>query len=264
MKTYRQWLQEEPFTLTLSSGFFGFFAHCGLLSALEEQNDSALLPSQICGSSAGALIGGIWASGLNTKEISEVLFGLQRRDFWDPGIGFGLLRGRRFENLLKGHLNTLDLQSCKVPLRISTHHILRHRTEVFSSGYLPKILVAACAFPFLFQPQWIQKKPYLDGGILDRPGFEGLESLKKQRVFFHHLVDHSDRQESPRFPVAPPNSIGVAFPHLPKLGPFKLERGKEAFELARQRMRSLLDQPIGSNSPSEAICVYPDTTLVAT
>lgn len=35
--TLQTWLEENPFTLALSSGFFGFYAHAGFLKALEER-----------------------------------------------------------------------------------------------------------------------------------------------------------------------------------------------------------------------------------
>lgn len=35
-KTLRDWLLEGPFTLSLASSFFGFFAHCGVLQARME------------------------------------------------------------------------------------------------------------------------------------------------------------------------------------------------------------------------------------
>jgi len=35
--TVREWLRERPFALGLSSGFFGFFAHAGLVSVLEDE-----------------------------------------------------------------------------------------------------------------------------------------------------------------------------------------------------------------------------------
>ena len=88
--TLQDWLSQEPFTLTLSSGFFSFFAHTGMLAALEEQD---LLPQRVTGSSAGALVAACWASGLSTAELKNILFELKRSDFWDPGFGWGLLKG---------------------------------------------------------------------------------------------------------------------------------------------------------------------------
>ena len=61
MKTYpapslAEWLADRPFTLAMSSGFFGFFAHFGTLRALL---DHGLSPARFCGSSAGALVGAL-------------------------------------------------------------------------------------------------------------------------------------------------------------------------------------------------------------
>src|SRR5262245_64890096 len=98
-------LRSGPFELILSSGFFGFFAHAGVVQALEEL---ALTPALVGGSSAGALVAGLWGAGLGAATIRDRLFALRRGDFWDPdpllgvtgGRGPGLLRGDRFEQLL--------------------------------------------------------------------------------------------------------------------------------------------------------------------
>ena len=77
----KDWLTEQPFTLTMSSGFFSFFAHCGMLSVLEKEK---LFPVKITGSSAGAMIGAFWASGCSAGVIKEnrTYFGLS-----PPGTG---------------------------------------------------------------------------------------------------------------------------------------------------------------------------------
>ena len=65
--TLRTWLSEAPFSLTLSSGFFGFFAHAGVMTVLE---DEGFVPSRVSGSSAGALVGGLWAAGVSASSAS--------------------------------------------------------------------------------------------------------------------------------------------------------------------------------------------------
>src|SRR5215831_14799966 len=86
MTTLREWLAAGPYTLALSSGFFGFFAHAGVMSVLEEEG---LLPGRVCGSSAGALVGGLWAAGVAARRICDELLALRREHFWDvrPGLG---------------------------------------------------------------------------------------------------------------------------------------------------------------------------------
>src|SRR5437762_11950148 len=96
--TLAERLRAEPFELILSSGFFGFFAHAGVVAALEEVG---LTPALVGGSSAGALVAGLWGAGVPAAAIRDRLFALKRADFWDPdpllGVGgkrgFGLLRG---------------------------------------------------------------------------------------------------------------------------------------------------------------------------
>src|SRR5688572_18441413 len=93
--TLREWLSEKPFAITLSAGFFGFFAHAGVMTVLE---DAGLLPIRVSGASAGALVGGIWASGANATTIRDELLRLRRDDFWDMRPGLGLLAGRLFQS----------------------------------------------------------------------------------------------------------------------------------------------------------------------
>ena len=96
-KTLREWLEEGPFGLVMSSGFFSFFAHTGFMTVLE---DEGLLPRRISGSSAGALVGAAWAARVDAPRLADELLRLERRHFWDPGLGAGLLRGRLFKEKL--------------------------------------------------------------------------------------------------------------------------------------------------------------------
>ena len=50
--THHDWLAAAPYTLALGAGFFGFFAHTGVLRALEESG--AARPRRVVGVSAGA------------------------------------------------------------------------------------------------------------------------------------------------------------------------------------------------------------------
>ena len=81
------WLAEAPFGLAMSSGFFAFFAHTGMLAALRARG---LAPAHVAGASAGALVGGAWAAGLEPQELAAELTALRRADFWDPAPGLGL------------------------------------------------------------------------------------------------------------------------------------------------------------------------------
>src|SRR5262245_4716936 len=70
--TLGDWLARGPFGLAMSSGFFAFYAHTGMLSALVARG---LAPVHVAGSSAGALVAGAWAAGVPCDALAGVLAG---------------------------------------------------------------------------------------------------------------------------------------------------------------------------------------------
>ena len=165
--TLRAWLEAAPWTLCLSAGFFGFYAHCGMLSVLERER---LLPARICGASAGGLVAGCWGGGVDAGELTRELLALRREDFWDPWPGAGLLRGRLFARLLERIVPADSFRECRAEVAVSVYDVLARRTRVLDQGRLRVAIRATAALPVLFQPVWLGRRPLLDGGILDRPG----------------------------------------------------------------------------------------------
>ncbi len=236
-------LKAEPFTLAMSSGFFGFFAHAGMLDALIE---SGLSPARVVGSSAGALIGGCYAAGMGTEELCELLFGLSRPDFWDPGVGAGLLKGRKVDKLLREALPVHEMAELRVRFSCSAFRLSAGRTVVLDEGDLPTALRASAAFPGLFHPVRVDGRLHLDGGIGDRPAFAPLKP--GERTLYHHLSMRQPwsllgkRLQAPRRPGV----IAVDLGELPKLSPFHLDDGPKAWQIARDRMLRALESPSDS------------------
>ncbi len=242
MGTLRSFLLAEPFTLAMSSGFFGFFAHAGFVRALD---DEGLRPARVAGSSAGALVASFLASGLPLDDSAKLLVELERTQFWDPGPGLGLLRGERFRTLLASSLPVDAFERCPIPLAVSTYDALAHRTRVIDRGALVPAVYASCAVPLMFQPLFQQGRPLWDGGILDRPGLAGVPD--GARVLYHHLASRSPwrRKNSPALEVpARANLAALVLRGLPRVGPFALELGPVAYRLAREATLAALDRPL--------------------
>lgn len=239
MITLGDWLADRPFALAMSSGFFSFFAHTGMLGTLTARG---LAPDRVAGSSAGALVGGAWAAGLDARALADRLVALRRDDFWDPAPGAGLLAGRKFDRLLRELLPTTAIDRCRVPVRISVFDIVRRATGVLGAGDLAHAIRASCAVPGLFHPVWIGRRAYWDGGILDRPGLAGLPA--SERVLFHHIASRSPwRRREPAIPRRA-NMVTLVIDDLPRSGPFKLDAGRRALALARAATERALDAPI--------------------
>lgn len=252
-------LAATPFTLVLSAGFFGFYAHAGLLCALEQ---AGLSPARIVGTSAGAISGGIWAAGVPSRGIVEVLEQLRRDDFWDPswtraserdhdpGTRLGLLRGRKFDALLQralaGAARPVErIEDCAIPFAAVTHDLRGRRTCVHELGPLRPAIRASAALPIMFGPVKIDGRLHADGGISDRPGFSAVQP--DERVLYHHLPHRSrwprlsgneaaERRSSTRREV-------IVIDDLPRVHPAALDRGPQALEHARAATLRWLAQP---------------------
>ncbi|MBK7154865.1 MAG: patatin-like phospholipase family protein [Sandaracinaceae bacterium] len=241
-KTLRTWLTEAPFTLGMSSGFFGFFAHAGVLAALEEQG---LTPRAVAGSSAGALVTGTWASGVSSAELRDTLLSLRREDFWDPAPGAGLLRGQLFRRRLEGVLAAKTFEGCRVPASLVVHDVFARRPRPVSSGDLAAAIHASCAVPGMFHPVRVHGRLMVDGGVTDRPGLLGVPT--GERVLYHHLASRSPwrRPGSPslRIPVRD-QLVTLVVEALPRLSPFRLTDAPLAYERARLATTRALDTPV--------------------
>lgn len=84
-------VQMDGYGLVLTPGFFRFYSLFGCLFALYETN--LLKVTHASGSSAGALVAGILASGVDPNVILRLFATLSKKDMWDSGhVGFGVLK----------------------------------------------------------------------------------------------------------------------------------------------------------------------------
>lgn len=250
MTTLADHLASGPFDLLLSSGFFGFFAHAGVVRALEE---AGLRPAAALGSSAGALVGGLWGAGLPADALRERLFSLRRVDFWDPdplGLlrGPGLLRGRRFDALLRDALQSVGVsrfEDCRLPVRVVVYDVALRRPVTLVSGELAPAIRASCTVPGLFQPVRLDGRRYIDGGVADRPGIGAAK--RGSKLLYHHLPANSPwRRFTPAQNGVPPwpDLHLLHEPALPRLSPFHLDRGPRAYDMAREMTLRRLERPV--------------------
>ena len=243
-ETLGEWLAREPFTLALSSGFFGFFAHAGVACALAEHG---IAPAAFSGSSAGALVGGALAAGVSPTDLARELAALRRRDFWDPAPGPGLLRGRLFLAHVERMLPAVRFEDCARPVVVSAFDVRARRTRTLDSGALAPVIVASCAVPLMFWPVRHDGALLYDGGIADRPGLAGV--APGARVFHHHLSSRSPWRRRRDPALEPPQREGlvsIVIRDLPRSGPTQLDAGVGAMELARERTHAALGGPVSA------------------
>lgn len=231
-------LKERPFTLSLSSGFFGFFAHAGFLRALEEKN---LKPKLIVGASAGALTAACYASGFTAENMAKEFTKIKKADFWDVGLGFGLVRGEKMENLFTQFMAP-DFTKLSTPLQISAFDVFAFKTKTLASGSVAKAVRASCAVPGMFHPVRIDKRVYVDGGVADKMGLSGVS--REDFVLCHNLGStngfESKRVHRKNFK----NLLQFELKNIPRTGPDLLHVGPEIISEAYKQTQAWLASPV--------------------
>lgn len=234
-------LSQKDFVLSLSSGYFGFFAHCGFVKAVL---DEGLKPSLITGSSAGAIVGACIASGMAPSEMEKEFLKLNKSNYWDPSLGLGVLKGDAFENTLKQYVPS-DFANLKTPLRIATYNILKRKTEVFSEGPLSTVVRASCSMPFYFHPVKIGRDHYWDGGIQDKMGWTGIPD--SAQILGHWLPSGKFSDWFEQKVSAVNRGRGghiLKISNLPPTGPGNFHNGPKAIALAYEETKRFLNQEI--------------------
>jgi len=267
--------------VVFSSGFFGFFAHAGFLSALR---DVGIAPSGYSGASSGAILAAMAAGNLSDSIIKEILFGLSKSDFWDPDPLPALLRS--LLNLMKGYTGYLrgdgfarllekipmrQFEECPTPLVITATNLTQRKEDVFIRGNLIKAIQASGAVPMLFKPVEINGSLYVDGGVVNKAPVQALADLIQPDKIIVHFVPSVDlespansflrrrmtpwhvhslcfdisRQEAYQKQCDLVRQRGIEIMEVrtdaPPLGPNSLEKGPLAYSKAREATLRLLE-----------------------
>ena len=237
------WLAAEPFTLALSSSFFGFFAHAGVAAALESQG---LRPQKVSGASAGALIAAAIGSGMRANEIQSLLYSIRREDFWDPGIGFGLLKGKLFQNLLEKNFVS-EFDKAEVPFEVSAFDLKRLKTQFLGTGCVASAVLASCAVPGMFHPVKRENRILLDGGVLNKSGLNP-NAGRALGIYFQSPGRWGPWEQRLAKSRLKFDQRFLVYQGLPNVSFNHLHSGPEAYARGLERTLRALELPLGTKA----------------
>ena len=181
--------------LVLSGGGAKGFAHIGVIKVLEK---AGVKIDYIGGTSVGAVIGALYASGYNAAQLDSIFrdtdfnnlitdyiprssknfyekrndelyaFSLPVNNF-KVGIPLSLSKGMFNYNLinrLTKHVKEIhDFSKLPIPFLCMATDIETGQQVVLDKGYLAKALIASSAFPSIFAPVELEGKLLVDGGV---------------------------------------------------------------------------------------------------
>ncbi|WP_305070091.1 patatin-like phospholipase family protein [Flaviramulus sp. BrNp1-15] len=151
--------------LVLSGGGMRGAAHIGVIKALEEHD---IYPTHIAGTSAGAIVGALYAYGYKWQDILKFFKGIQILDIKKYALNKpGFIDAEKFYSNFKTYLKEDDFNALKKYLIITATDIINGNLETFHEGELIKPLLASAAFPGVFAPVKFNNSYYIDGGSLN-------------------------------------------------------------------------------------------------
>lgn len=151
--------------LVLSGGGARGVAHIGVIQVLEE---AGVKFSHISGTSAGAIVGALYAHGYSPKEMLEIIRQVTVFKAVSPSWTWtGLLKMDGFRDFLSKYLPENDFAALKTPLTVAATEIRKGEIRYFDEGELVPAVLASCSIPALFNPLAYKGSLYVDGGILD-------------------------------------------------------------------------------------------------
>lgn len=152
--------------IALGGGSARGYAHIGVLGTLEKHG---LAPDLVAGTSFGAVIGALYASGRSIAQMRHDASVMRRRHLL-PQLDFGLHRaalfeGRRLERYLEGLTEGRHFEDLDTPLVVVTTDVDTGERVLLDSGPLARALRASVAMPGVFWPVEVDGRRLVDGGI---------------------------------------------------------------------------------------------------
>jgi NTE family protein len=152
--------------LALGSGGARGLAHIGVIKILEKNH----IPiDYIAGSSIGAMVGGYYASGLNTGEIEKIASSTNWREMFsilfDPHLKQGLIEGKKVEAFIDSHIDGEKFENCKIPFSVVATDLKTGDIVILDKGKLAPAIRASISIPLVFKPVEFGDKMLADGGL---------------------------------------------------------------------------------------------------
>ncbi|MGA9666175.1 MAG: patatin-like phospholipase family protein, partial [Gallionella sp.] len=187
--------------LALGGGAARGFAHIGVIKALEAQGIS---PDIIVGTSAGSVVGALYASGLNGFQIQELSMNMEEDQVID-GSGLyrcivqtmisdnrGCIKGQALQDFVNRNVNDRPIEKLNKTFAAVATNLGTGEMMVFRAGNTGMAVRASSSVPVFFQPVTINGQDYVDGGLVAPVPASVARSLGADFVI---AVDISDRPQ---------------------------------------------------------------------
>ena len=155
--------REPKIALVLGGGAARGFAQVGVIKGLEAQG---IKPDIIVGTSAGSLVGALYAGGENANDLQTVALQIQQEEISDWALpNRGVFKGEALQKFVNAAINQRPLEKLNKTFAVVATDLHSGEMVVFRTGDTGMAVRASSAVPGVFQPVSINGHEYVDGGL---------------------------------------------------------------------------------------------------
>lgn len=150
--------------LALGGGAAKGFAHIGVIKMLEA---NGIRPDVVAGTSAGSVVGALYASGMDAFQLQETAISLDQANLRDVRLfSGGVVQGQKLQDYVNQQVKNRPLDKLNVPFAVVATQLETGQRTVFVRGNTGQAVRASSSVPGVFEPVEISGKHYVDGGVV--------------------------------------------------------------------------------------------------
>ena len=149
--------------IALGGGAAKGFAHIGVIKMLEA---NGIQPVVVSGTSAGSVVGALYASGMDAFAMQENAFALDESKIRDVSLfSGGVVKGQKLQDYVNQLVGGRPIEKLRKPLAVVATKLETGERTVFVRGNTGQAVRASSSIPGVFEAVEIGKAHYVDGGV---------------------------------------------------------------------------------------------------
>jgi len=150
--------------LALGGGAAKGFAHIGVIKVLEA---NGLKPDVVAGTSAGSVVGAMYAGGMDAFALQEHAVALDAASIRDLRLfSGGLVQGQKLQDHVNTQVGNRPIERLGRPFAAVATQLETGKRMVFTRGNVGQAVRASSSIPGVFEAVPIGRYTYVDGGLV--------------------------------------------------------------------------------------------------
>ena len=206
--------------IALGGGAAKGFAHIGVIKMLEA---NGIKPVVVSGTSAGSVVGALYASGMDAYAMQEKAFALDESKIRDVSLfSGGVVKGQKLQDYVNELVGGRTLEKMRKPFAVVATRLEDGQRTVFVRGNTGQAVRASSSIPGVFEAVPIGKSHYVDGGVVSPVPVDAARELGAEFVI---AVDISSKADGIASPTSMLGNLNQSFKIMGgKLGALELQR----------------------------------------